>query len=969
MQSKISKAVADHLLNNPFKLDKLFLISGHFTIIVLSLSFVLLTSSCSIFRKNIEVSRLRCEYKRNPVTDKLHPRLSWILESDDFGQKQTAYRILVASSPDKLSPGNADLWDSQKITSDNTYEIKYQGKPLGSGEICYWKVKSWDKDGNSSQWSQTARWEMGLLDKTEWKAKWIGLNLNDLGKGSIYHLPPAPYLRKRINIEGKIRKARLYVSALGLYEFYINGQRIGRDYLSPGWTDYNKRVYYQTYDVTDDLQTGGNVLGSILSYGWYAGYIGYALLNHLTKVKGFYGDVPALIAQLKIEYDDGTSMTFVTDETWKANYGPIIESDILEGETYDARKEFRNWDMPRFNDTSWKQAEIIDTTERNLECSPGVPVRITGTIKPKSVRKLNDSYIFDMGQNFAGVVKLKTKGNAGDTIVIRYGEMLYPDGSLMTKNLRMARATDTYILKGDQEGEEWTPDFTYHGFRYAEVSGLKEKPDTSVITGLVLGSNNPVAGHFECSDSMVNKLYSNIVWTQRSNFVSIPTDCPQRDERLGWTGDAQVYVSSATLNMDIAAFYSKWLVDLNDSQLENGAYPFFAPSPAGFGSNGFSPGWMEAGIICPYQIYKSYDDIEVINKFWPNMSKFMSFLEKRANGKNYFPEGSFADISPKGGFADWLSIGKKTSPDMLATMYYGYCSILMSEMADAVGNKTDAEYYSSLYQKIRQAFLEHYAAPDGRLKCNEAAYGNGEGYVDGSRGFSGNTQTAYANAIYMHMLPDSLIQIAGKYLNQLIEENNGYLTTGFLGVKPLLPALSETGYTNTAYQLLLNTKYPSWGYEIDNGATTIWERWDSYTKGKGFQDAGMNSFNHYSFGSVCEWMFQFMAGIRSDGTAYKNIIIKPDIPKDKIKFVNASINTMNGKIESSWKLEGGRLIMNVVIPVNTIAEIYIPSSDPGSIKINDSELKKLSYIKIDNFKNDLQAVKVGSGNYKIESKF
>ena len=613
------------------------------------------------------------------------------------------------------------------------------------------------------------------------------------------------------------------------------------------------------------------------------------------------------------------------------------------------------------------RAEIIDTTGRNLECSPGVPVRVTGTINPKSIRKFNNAYIFDMGQNFAGVVKLKIKGNAGDTIVVRYGEMLYPDSSLMIKNLRMARVTDTYILKGDAEGEEWIPDFTYHGFRYAEVSRLKEIPEPGLITGLVLGSNTPAAGTFESSDSMVNKLYNNIVWTQRSNFVDIPTDCPQRDERLGWTGDAQVYVSSASLNMDIAAFYSKWLVDLNDSQLENGSYPYYSPSPPDLGRKSFSPGWMDAGIICPYQIYKTYDDIDVINKFWPNMSKFLSFLEKRSNGKYYFPEGSFSDISPKGGFGDWLSIGKKTPPDMLETMYYGYCASLMAEMANAAGKKTELDYYSSLFKKIKEAFLEHYVAPDGKLKCNEAAYGNGDGYIDGSRGFAGHTQTAYANAIYMHMLPDSLIPLAGKYLNQLIEENNGYLTTGFLGVKPLLPALSKTGYAETAYQLLLNKNYPSWGYEINNGATTIWERWDSYTKGKGFQDAGMNSFNHYSFGSVCEWMFNYMAGIRSNGEAYKQIIIKPDIPRNKIKYVKASLNTMNGKIESSWKMEGNKLMMNVVIPVNTTAEIYIPAEELSAIKIDGSELKKSPDIKIDKFENHFQAIKVGSGSYNIES--
>jgi alpha-L-rhamnosidase len=924
-------------------------------------------SSCNFSVKDLKVVYLRCEYKENPIIDVLNPRLSWILESDIRGQKQTAYRILVATSPEKLSPGEADLWDSQKVPTDQTYQIRYEGKPLHSEEVCYWKAMSWDKDGNPGSWSEYSKWEMGLLNKDEWKGKWIGLDLNNLGIGKVYHLPPAPYLRKQISIKGKIKKAHLYVTALGLYQFYINGKRIGKDFLTPGWADYNKRVYYQTYDVTDNLKVGINALGSILSYGWYAGYIGSALLNHHAKVKGFYGDVPALLAQIKIEYENGTSEIFSTDTTWKLNYGPIVESDILDGETYDARKEFGNWKEPGFDDSAWKKAEIIITTKKNLECLPGIPVQITGTIKPESVNEINGKYIFNMGQNFAGVVKLKIKGDAGDTIIIRYGEMLYPDGSLMTENLRMARATDTYILKGKPEGEEWEPSFTYHGFQYVEVSGLKEKPKDDLITGLVLGSNTPRAGTFECSDSMVNKLYSNIVWTQRSNFVDIPTDCPQRDERLGWTGDAQVYVSSATLNMDIAAFYSKWLVDLKDSQLENGAYPFYVPSPPDLGSSSFSPGWMEAGIICPYQIYKTYDDTVVVNKFWPNMSRFMEFLEKRSIGKYYFPEGAFADINPKGGFGDWLSIGKKTSPDLLATMYFGYCASLMAKMAQAAGRNSEAEHYADMFKKIKKAFYNHYVSPDGKLKCDEAAYGNGDGYVDGDRGFTGNTQTAYANAIYMNMLPDSLIPKAGENLNELIEKNNGYLTTGFLGVKPLLPALSKTGNSETAYQLLLNKNYPSWGYEVNNGATTMWERWDSYTKGKGFEDAGMNSFSHYSFGSVCEWMFEYMAGIKSKGTAYKHIIIKPDISKDKISFVNASLNTMNGKIVSSWKVEGNKLLMHIVIPVNTMAEVYVPSVESSTIKENGIDIKESPDIKIYKFENGIQKVNVGSGNYNFES--
>ncbi len=934
-------------------------------------SFFLLASgiiSGSNFKTDLTATYLRCEYKVNPVIDVKNPRLSWILNSNSRGQYQTAYQIIVASSPEKLEPGKADLWNSEKVISDKTYQIEYKGKPLTSRGICYWKVRSWDKSGIPGTWSKPAIWEMGLLNKNEWKAEWIGLDFNNLGKGKVYHLPPAPYFCKEIKLNGRVKKARLYVTALGLYEFYINGKRIGNDYLTPGWTDYNKRVYYQTYDVTNNLHAGKNALGSILSYGWYAGYVGYALLVQNPKVRGFYGKVPTLIAQLEVEYDNGKTEKFVTDTSWKANYGPIVESDILEGEKYDARKEFNGWSTVGYNDVAWKKVEVYPKADRQIECYPGNPIQVTQIIHPKSITpRENGKYIFDMGQNFAGVVTLKVKGNAGDTVVIRYGEMLYPDGRLMTENLRMARATDTYILKGDPNGEVWTPEFTYHGFQYVEVCGLKEKPDTGTITGLVLGSDTPVNGSFECSNTMVNKLYSNIVWTQRSNFMDIPTDCPQRDERLGWTGDAQIYISSAVYNRDVAAFFTKWLTDLNDAQLPNGAYPVFAPFPHIRAINTYSPGWMEAGIIVPYQIYKTYDDTRVIKKYWSHMVKFMNFLEKKSKGKNFFTEGSFKDIEPKGGYGDWLSIGKKTPPDMLATMYYGYCASMMSEMAKAAGNIESADYYSKLFSKIKHAFLNHYVASDGRLKCNAKAYGSGAGYVDGQLGFSGNTQTAYDNAIYMHMLPDSLIAKAGEYLNQLILDNNGYLTTGFLGVKALLPALSMTGHNETAYQLLLNKGYPSWGYEIENGATTIWERWNSYTKGHGFMSAGMNSFNHYSFGSVCEWMFNYMVGIKTDGPAYKHIIIKPEISKDNISHAQAWLNTMNGKIVSSWKVKGNKLFMNMTIPVNASSVIYIPAKAADSVKEDGIEINKVEGIEIDKFEHGYLTVKAGSGVYRFES--
>ncbi|MGA7720215.1 MAG: family 78 glycoside hydrolase catalytic domain [Ignavibacteriaceae bacterium] len=918
-------------------------------------------------KSELRITYLRCEYKENPIIDVVNPRLSWILNSNQRGQVQTAFRILVASSWDKLTGGKANLWDTKKVLSDKTYQVEYKGQPLQSRQICYWKVMSWDKNGDPGKWSKPAKWEMGLLNDSDWKGEWIGLNLNFLGKGKVYSLPPAPYLRKDVFITKEVKKARLYVTAKGLYQFYINGKKIGDDYLKPGWTDYDKRVYYQTYNVTGEIKKGDNAFGAILSYGWYAGYVGYALLVNNPQVKNFYGDVPVLMAQVEVEYTDGSTEKFTTDDLWKAGYGPVVESDLLNGETYDARKAFKGWNNPGFNDSEWKQVETFSNTGCKLECSPGNPIEITETIKPKSVIFNKGKYIFDMGQNFAGVIKIRVKGNKGDTLVIRYGEMINPDSTILTENLRLARATDTYILNGNSEGEEWAPDFTYHGFRFVELKGLRKKPALSMVTGLVLGSNTPVAGSFECSDKMVNRLYHNITWTQRANFMDIPTDCPQRDERLGWTGDAQVYVSAAVFNMDIAAFYSKWLVDLNDSQMPNGVYPVFAPFVRLRSSDSYSPGWMESGIICPYAIYKAYNDTRIIEKYWSNFIKFMKFLEVRSKGKYFFKEGSFDDLDPKGGYSDWLSIGKKTSPDLLATMYYGYCASLMSEMAKAINNYDDSKYFKDVFDKVKDAFFKHYVSSDGKLKCDETVYGDGKGYVDGERGFTGHTQTAYANAIYMKMLPDSLIPLAGKYLNQLVGENKNYLATGFLGVKPLLPALSATGYDETAYKLLLNKEYPSWGYEVENGATTVWERWNSFSKGIGIGNAGMNSFSHYSFGSVCEWMFKDMAGINTDGPAYKNIIIKPEILDNKISYTNASLITMNGKIKSSWRVQKNKLILNVTIPVNSSAVIYIPAANENSVKEGGLVINKLKEAEVQKFENYYLPVKVGSGTYHFES--
>lgn len=920
---------------------------------------------------------LRTEYKENPFIDVLQPRLSWELESKVHNQFQSAYQILVASSPQLLEANKGDFWDSGKVKNNATNQIVYNGKPLPSKTKLWWKVRSWDKNDETGKWSDIASWEMGLNVKNDWKGSWIGYDLNHLGRGKIYHLPPAPYLRKDKALKKAVKSARLYVTALGLYEFYINGKRIGKDYFAPGWTDYDKRVYYQTYDVTQALKSGDNAFAAVLSAGWYAGYLGYALLVGSPQVNMFYGDVPLLKAQVEVEYTDGSKEIIVTDKTWKAAEGPLRESDILQGETYDARLELKGWNNKGFNDSSWKSVSVYaDKPDRLIQLYPGDPVRVVSEIAAKQITERPDGkYIVNFGQNFAGILRISLKGKKGDSIILRYGEMLHPDGSLMVENLRKARATDIYILKGDEQGESWSPQFTYHGFQYVEVTGIRKKPTADFMTGLVLSSASPEVGSFETDNPMLNQLYSNIVWTQRANYFDIPTDCPQRDERLGWTGDAQVYIRSASFNNDIAAFHTKWITDLNDSQWATGAYPIYAPMPVNKkgesairSTDTYSPGWSEAGIICPYEVYKAYGDTRILRQSLPHMLNFMSFLAEKSHGTFLFKEASFNEINPKGGFGDWLSIGRKTPPDLLATLYYGYCAKLLTEICEALGENELKLRFQSDLDRIKTAFIAHYSQQNGKFKTNTIAYGDGAGYVDGNLGFDGHTQTAYANAIYMQLLNHEDQKMAGYWLKELVETNNHQLTTGFLGFKSLLPALSATGNQDIAYQLLLSTEYPSLGFEVVNGATTIWERWNSYIKEKGFEhNASMNSFSHYSFGAVNEWMFQNMAGIKTNDAGYRTFTIKPEIAKKGVSRVTASYRSINGLIKSSWEKKGKELHQEVTVPVNTKATLYIPSVDIKKVTINGDILASHPNYSIKGHEEGHVIIEIGSGTYKIHS--
>lgn len=925
----------------------------------------------------IKPVNLRAEYKHNPFLDDRSPRISWELESKKYNQHQSAYQVIVASSPEKLSKGEGDLWDTGKLRSSETNQIAYQGSDLQSRQRVWWKVRVWDAEDKVGKWSAANCWEMGLLEPTDWQAKWVGYDLNDQAKPGKYHLPPSPYLRKEAAVTKRVRSARLYISSLGLHEFYVNGSKIGDDYFASGWTDYNKRVYYNVYDVTDYVKEGTNVFGAVLSDGWYAGYLGYAVLVGTEQVRGYYGDVPLLKAQVELTYEDGSRQVISTDADWKAATGAILESDFLQGETHDATKEKRGWNTVDFDDRDWERVQVFaEKPGRAIQLYPSHPVRVIKELPVKTISRLdNGRYIIDFGQNFAGNIRLKLKGQANDTLVFRYGEMLHPDGTLVTENLRSARATDTYVMRGDETGEVWSPSFTFHGFQFVEVSGLEEQPDEDFLVGLAMSSDLETVGHLETDNSLLNQIHSNIVWTQWANYLDVPTDCPQRDERLGWTADAQVYIRSATYNSDIAVFHKKWIQDLNDSQWPNGAFPVYAPMPVNAAtgkaairvSDTFSPGWSEAGIICTYEIFHAYNDTRIVKESLPYMVKFMDFLKTRADGNGLIRERSFEDISPKGGFGDWLSVGNKTSPDLLAAMYYFHCARLMEEMCAAIQEADLAITYGRLASSIKEAIMNHYTEND-RFKVNAAIYGNAEGYVDAQNGFAGHTQTAYANAIYMQLFDEKDLAVAGGFLRDLVAQNDDKLSTGFLGFRPLLPALSKTGSTDKAYKLITSTEYPSLGYEVVNGATSIWERWDSYIKGVGFvHNAQMNSFSHYAFGAVNEWMFENMVGIKPIESGFRTFHIKPEIPTSDVGVskVAGAYHSIAGPIKSAWDYSGQKKRHSIEIPVNTTAYFQLESPSADRVYVNGKPAGKSKLVQgIEQTDSGIK-IKLGSGKYEI----
>jgi len=907
---------------------------------------------------------LRCEYLVNPLgIGIIKPRLSWIVESDERVQYQTAYRIIVASNQEIINNNEGDLWDSEKVLSDQTIHVIYEGKPLESEMKCFWKVMVWDKNDFPSEWSEPSIWTMGLLEVSDWKAKWIGAQLKEEKRSKVrrkYH--PSPMLRKNFRIDNQIKQACVYVTALGEYELYINGKRVGDHILAPEWTDYNVRTQYQTYDITDLLIEGENVIGVILGDGWYIGYMGPGSIPGRFNC---YGSTPRFLLQMSMITSNGIKKEIFTGSDWKIyEDGPIERSDHFKGEIYNAQKEQEGWNSPEYDDSSWAFASVDDSIGTKLVSQMNEPIRIVKEFHPISIDEPKPGvFIFNLGQNIAGWCRIRLGGSTCEpnaTVTLRHGEMLNPDGTLYTVNLRSAKATDKIILNGTEE-REFQPHFTYHGFQYVEVKGLKPgiNPKLDMITACVIASDSRVVGAFESSDSMLNKLWDNIFWTQRDNMISVPTDCPQRDERMGWMGDAQVFSQTSNYNMDMAAFYTKFIQDIRDEQWQDGRYPQYVPFPEVLNEKDIplgvgSPAWSDAGLIIPWDLYLNYNDKRIIKEHYESAKRFIDFISSKNQNLRWI---RFRGAN----YGDWLNgdtiqseeypkFGASIPDTLFSTAYFAHSTELLSKMAKLLGLHEDYEKYSDLAGRIKDKLNSRFVEENGRIK--------------------GNTQAGYALLLHFNLLAEKLRPKAAAHLIDAIEKYDGKISTGFCTTLPMMLQLTKMGYSDVAYELLLSRKFPSWFYMIEQGATTMWERWDGYVEGRGFQDASMNSFNHYSIGAVGEWMYRVILGINLDeeNPGYKHIILKPS-QGGSLSWVKGHYESIHGKIASSWKIEGGDMICELEIPANTTAMVNLPAESIETTSESGKPIKDSREIQLVSFKNNIICIKIGSGNYKFKSKY
>ena len=875
----------------------------------------------------VSVENLLIENKSNPISlDVLAPRLSWQLVSNKRNTAQTAYEI-------KLSSGKKNIWTSGIQKSNQSVQVVYTGPALESNTSYQWQVRVWDQTNTASEFSPLASFTMGMLKQSDWKAQWI-----EPGVEEDPALRPSPLFRKTFTANKKIVSATAYITAHGIYEAQINGQRVGDAYLTPGWTSYNKRLQYQAYDVTNMLTKGKNAIGVSVGSGWYRGSLAWE------KNKNIYGKDVAVLLQINIVYSDGTKESIVTNDSWKSSTGAIRYSEIYNGETVDARLEKKGWSLADYDDKDWAAVKVGSHSLATLIATENEPVKKQEVFHPvKIFTTPKGERVIDFGQNLVGWVTLKASGKSGDKITLLHAEVLDKYGNFYTENLRAAKCKNEYILKGG-EVETFEPHFTWQGFRYVKIEGYPGEIKAENFSAVALYSNMPSTGSFTTSNALINQLQHNIQWGQNGNFLDVPTDCPQRDERLGWTGDAQVFSRTASFNRNVNNFFSKWVKDIAADQFSNGSVPHVIPNVLGDGAG--SAGWADVSTIVPWNMYLAYADKRLLDQQYNSMKAWVGYM-KGESKNGLWNTGSH--------FGDWLSFfqdndvaGKAAITDkyLIAQCFYAFSTQLVINAATVLGKTEDVKTYTELLQTVKTAFLKEYVSPNGRL-------------VSG-------TQTAYTLALHFDMLPENLREQAVERLVGEIKKYNTHLNTGFLGTPYLCHVLSRFGKTDIAYKLLLQEKYPSWLYPVKMGATTIWERWNGIRPDSSFEPASMNSFNHYAYGAIGDWMYRVMVGIDTyeDGVGYQHIKIQPHIGGD-FSFASASLKTYYGTVSSGWKITNNALELQAVIPNNTRATVYIPAKSIASITENGQALSALPSIVIKGLENEYVVVELGSGTYQF----
>ncbi len=920
---------------------------------------LLLILVCRVGAAGLAVNGLRCEYRVNPLgIDAEKPRLSWLLASPERAQQQTAYEIQAASSLERLKQDRADLWNSGKVTAGESVHIFYAGQPLHTGLRVFWKVRVWDRSGRPSSWSKPAWWEMALLAPNDWRANWLTRNSKPLSDREMFDEHPAPLFRKEFSIDRKLKNARLYVTGLGYYEARLNGRRVGDEVLAPGWTSYARRVLYNTYDVTDQIVRGRNALGVMLGDGWF-NPLPLRLFNRFNLRDYLTTGQPRFIAQLELRFVDGSTQTIVSDETWKAGDGPILRNSVYLGELYDARKEAQGWDRAGFDDSHWESAVVTGQPLGELRAEDAPPIRVTRSFPAVKMAEPKPGVrIFDLGQNFGGWVRLKVKGPAGAHVRMRYGELLYPDGTLngMTSvcgQIKGGGATyrydgvgapktawqqDEYILKGEGT-ETYAPHFTFHGFRYVEVTIPEPAAVASVqvlsVEGLGLNSDVALAGSFECSNELLNRIQRTVVATELSNLFSVESDCPHR-EKLGYGGDIVAACEMGMFNFDMSRFYAKAAVDLADAVRTNGGFtetaPFVGISDESLGGGAGPIGWGTAQPVLLWELYQFYGDRRLLEEQYDHTKRWIDLLQSCAH-----------DDLLDNGISDHESLVPK--PRALTGTGFYYLNVgLFVRIARVLNRTHDAAAAEALAARIKAAFNRKFLTP-------------------GTGRFDAASQACQAFALRLGLVDAAEQPRALDVLvHDIRDEHQGHLSTGIFGTRFMLESLTELGRPDVAYEIVNQKTFPSWGYMLDQGATTLWEHW-------AFSD-NTYSHNHPMFGSVSEWFFRALAGINPDvgAVGFDEIALRPE-PVGDLRWVKADYNSVHGKIISEWSRAGGQFKLHVRVPVGSATTLYLPASSNEGISESGRPLAKAKGVQFRDFKAGRAVLDLGSGDYHFVSSF